>query len=308
MAGSNGEMEGLDGPDAVGSLIRVVPEGRETVLKVARELVGEGDGAKPETTFRVERRVLQPEPPNDPKRQESPRRVHTFFDPVGFAAYLNRYGGKNTVVVADPKAGMVQAVLDEKALDGFEVLSLAPMIHPLLAPWVDLVKGDGAADDDTKDEPTGEPRGRLPLQEFVAFLARNRRIVVRPEGKALALTLSQVRCSTSVTLQRGRGTRSVNGLKVASVIQGEKSGEELVDLPDEIVTLAPLFVGRLAREIAWDLTLLPVAAGTEIIAELSSADLAAALVEEFEQIVEAIDNKDWTVGLGRVRHAPWAYL
>lgn len=297
------------GPDAVESLIRVVPEGRETVLKVVREIVGEGEGAKPETTLRVERRLLQPEQPKDPKRQESPRRQHGFFDPKGFTDYLARYGGKDTVVLADPKHGVAQAVLDNRAEKGFEMVSLVPQVHPLLAPWVDLVEGDAKPDEDVDDgDARAEPRGRLPLQAFTDFLVRNRRIVIRPEGKALAITLSQVRCATEVTLQRGRGARSVNGLKVASVIQAERTGEALVDLPDEIVTCAPLYVGRPAREIAWDLTLSAAAGGTEIVAELTSADLAAARVEEFEEIIQAIRRDEWTVGLGCIHHAPWAYL
>jgi len=286
------EVQDLVGPDALAVLIREAPEGMETAFHVLNQMTGEGKDAVPQSVLKIERRTLQAEQPKPPIRRESPPRAHVFRDAQGFSDYLDQYGGEHTVVLADPASGMISAILDERAATGTETISLSPMIHPTLRPWVDLMAA-----------------GPTALEEFVLFLARNRRAVVKPDGKVLALTLSQVRCATTVTLQRGRGAKSVNGLKIATDIQGEK-GEELTDLPDVLTLDLPIFVDSAPRKIEFDLTLQATPDGQKIAATLTSADLDAMIVAEFQSMVDTIrgDGDERVVGLGRPAYAEWKYL
>lgn len=272
----------------VAALVRSVPPEAETVFDLAKMLDKDGT---PRQVLEVRRRELQPEPLQPPVRRESPRRAHVFASLAGFGTYLERYGGENTVVLADIEKREVYAVLDERANKGFEVVVLRPILHPALAPWVKVLEG--------------KP---LPLEVFCDFLARNRRAVTRPDGKALALTLSQVRCSTQITLQRGRGAHSINGLKLTATIQGERQGEELVALPDVLTLQTPVFVDSSPRTLECDLTLSAMESGTVIVATLTSADLDAALVEEFEFLVASLSHTKGIVGLGRPVHGEWNYL
>lgn len=278
--------------EQVKSLLRNLGLHEETVLDVIRETTTDAEGkAIPRMRLEVLRRDIQPEDQRPPVRAESPRRCHEFNDFEGFAAYLKKYGGENTVVLANAVTQVVSAVLDEKAAKGFEVVTLRPQLHPLLVPW------------------SGIFGKKIPMAALVEFLLTWRRSVAIPGGKELAMMLSQVRAATRITLQQGRGNHSINGLKVETDIMGEK-GQDLTDLPDMIELLVPVYVGTSEQSIEVDLTLsAPPSQPEGIIALLTSADFETAKVTAFEEMVQKLRScETYTVGLGSPAHRPWEYL
>ena len=88
-------MASVDGSDGKGkntlaNLLREVVEGHETAFHVTDKLVKNEDGmGVEERRLVIERRQLQPEPPPEPIRQETPPRAHTFYDPVQFTRYVS---------------------------------------------------------------------------------------------------------------------------------------------------------------------------------------------------------------------------
>jgi len=262
------------------------------VLDVIRDVTTDAEGNElPRMRLEVVRKDVQPEDRRPPVRAESPRRCHEFNDFDGFAAYLKKYGGENTVVLANAVTQVVSAVLDETAGKGFEVVTLRPQLHPLLVPWAATF---------------GK---KIPLSALVEFLLTWRRSVAIPSGKELAMMLSQVRAATRITLQQGRGNHSINGLKVETDIMGEK-GQDLTDLPDMIELLVPVYVGTSEQSIEVDLTLsAPPGQPEGIIALLTSADFETAKVAAFEEMVAKLrEEKTFTVGLGSPAHKSWDYL
>lgn len=270
----------------VANFLDRVTKDERTTLKVLEKVDG-----MPGKLFSVEQRSLQPEAPAAPLRVESPKRMHIFYQVDGFRDYLLKYGSdKNVVVFADPQAGGMVAVLDESAKTGFELIRFTPQVHPLFVPWLKFIGM------------------RVKLESFVQHLLQNRRCV--QDGPELAIAFSQVKASTSVELQRGRGKSSLNGLLVATTIQGVAKNE-IVELPDELRITLPLYVGTKPREFILDLTLETVNDGKEVTAALSSVDLDEARVQAFEDFfaaLGALKEKGATLTMGAPLHEEWEYL
>jgi hypothetical protein len=268
----------------VKDLLGDVRIGEATVLDIA--------GPPEARKLTVEMRKLLPEEPRPPKRIESPARVHEFLAAKSLAAYLARYGSKNTVVYADPANEVVYAVLDERADEGFEVVTMRPQKHPLWAPWADLADR------------------HLEITDFAAFVSQNRRTVVAPDARDLVLTLSQVRAAVSIEIQKGRGKNAVNGLVVTTEIKGQRQADE-VELPEMIKLHVPLYVQTEAKDVELDLC---IEAGTdgEVSVVVTSGTIAEARVLAFEEMVAEIqaglDGIGATLTFGRPQHRAWAYL
>lgn len=262
----------------VSTSIRLVKEFDENIGQIARLV--------------VEQRRLNPEEPRPPVRSESKPIAHLFYDVSSFIAYLSKYGGSNTVVFANPDNGSMQAVMDEKAKSGFEIITCKPMLHPLWRPWEELVSNDKS----------------VSLDEFVSFLLQHRRVV--KNGRELALELGQITATTTVELHRGRGKSAVNGLIVKTKIQGQEA-TNLVELPDSITLECPIFVNTKVQVITIDLTIDVVESGQRVVVALSSGDLAAAKVSAIESMfaaMTALTEKGMTVSLGAPVYGQWEYL
>lgn len=263
-----------------------------TNVRVGEQTVFDVAGGPEARKLTVELRKLHPEEARPPKRAESPAKKHEFFAAASLAAYLAKYGSEHTVVFADPNAEMIHAVLDERAKDGFEVLTMRPALHPLWKPWAEVAGR------------------RVPLRDFAQFVAQNRRVIVQPDGKSLTLMLSQVRASVSVEVQHGRGKEAVNGLMIKTKIQGVEK-QDSVEIPDEITIDVPLYVDTENRPIELDLCLEADRDG-EVSVLVSAGTVAEARVAAFEDMVEVIRagiaDKGATVTFGRPQHGPWAYL
>lgn len=265
-------------------LLKTLPEGQQTVLDIA--------GSGPARTVELKVRKLLPEEPRAPKRSESPPRGHVFLSAESLAAYLQRYGSATTVVYADPQQELISVVLDEKSAVGFEIVTMAPQIHPLWKPWAELA---------------GRP---LKVSDFARFVAQNRRSIVVPEGRDLSLMLSQVRATVTVEIQTGRGKEAINGLVVSTLIKGEPHRTE-VDLPDSITVRSPLYVQTDPKDIELDLCVEATPAG-DVVVIVTAGSVAEARVAAFSEMVETIrrgiESLGATLTFGRPAHSSWDYL
>ena len=273
-------------------IIRKNPTGQETILDIAREALPDGKEA---VRLSIENRQLNPEAPPAPIRAASPRRAHTLFDGPGLVAYLAKYKTDNTVVLIDPITRQITAILDEKAPDGFEALTVKPQFHPSFIPWFELLT-----------------QRTVPVLKFAAFVLTHRRTISEPDGRELALTFSQIRSATKIEVQRGCGAKALNGIMVQSEIQGS-STDELVDLPEELTIETPILLSGDPAEITIDLTLAAGAPDAETVTKVNmtvtSPNLEETIVAEFEKIAAAVRGiAGVTVALGRDEYDPWDYI
>jgi hypothetical protein len=287
--------------DKISEFLRNVLKGEENVIDVIAEVLGDApgepdSGPKRAVTVALQNRVLQPEPIRAPERMESPPRAHEFHDVHGFCEYIQRYGGKGTVILGNADNGQVLAVLDENAGHGRERINLRPIDHPLLSPWIVLVGSE------------------IPVREFAEFIILNRRVIIQPEAKPLALLLSQIRLSKEIEVQAGRGATAVNGIMIKSKIQGVDDSR-LVDLPDSIAIEVPVFFGMEPTDIEFDLLI--CSEETDVTVKMVSSDLEAKRIEAFQAMIGQIESAfpvetdvagGPIIGLGDVNYTEWAYL
>lgn len=282
--------------DKILAMLTTPREGIQTAFELAEALDGNGQ------RLVIERRKLQAEQPTEAPRAESQARAHTFYAATGFIAYLKRFGSQATVVYADPESRCVEAVLDETAEKGREVVVLRPQTHPRWAPWRALL---------------GQ---RVNLDTFRELVTQNRKTIVEPDGRALIFTLRQIRMSTEVQLQSGvvkGGAAAVNGLMIRTTITGGGKESDVVELPESIKVRTPVLVDEPEQEVEMDLILGGKRDGTEVYAQLSSADLREAEIAAFDLLVEKLraelvdDEKKglgFTVTHGTVSQTRWDRL
>jgi len=275
-----------NGTEIINDILGDVKLGKQTLVEVSQEMVGEAKSIK----FAIENRQVQPEQPELPPKMESPKRAHIFHDADGFAAYLAKYKTENTVVMVDVSEQVVYAIIDEVAKEGFEVVTMQPVVHPVFEPWQEILEESAFRN----------------IRKFVNFLSENRRSIAEPNGKQLVRMLGQVQVSRKTTLQRGFGTHSVNGIICEMDIMGEQKNEQL-ELPEIITIEAPLYLATDPVQLEVDLTI--DANDSEVFVKCSSADLMQKRIESFEAMLEkvkAID--DVVVTLGTPTHNDWKYL
>ena len=274
--------------NAIADFLRHVQRGEENALEVAREALPDGKGER--LTVALQNRTLQPEQPLDPKRQQSPRRTHVFHGPEPFVAYIDREGSDRTVVLADAPGRQIQAVLDDRATGGFEVVTCAPPLHPLFDPWAAIF-------------------GRhVPLGAFAEFIIERRSTVTDPDPRNLAMTFRQVTVAESSTMHRGQGAKSINGLVISRTIKGVKE-DQTVELPDRIVITVPLLTcSEHARSLEVDLTVGMTQGEVYCIPTCAAAEVE--LLEEFASLVAALkfDRPETVVGSGQLAYTDWEYL
>lgn len=291
---------GEQGKDnTLATLLRAAPEGQETLIEVAQEMLlnvkGEATGEK-KITVALQRRKMNEEAPAEPVRAPSPKRRHCFFDIDGFGDYLKRFGGEDTLVLSNPEASMMTVVLDERATDGYELIAFKPQIHPVFRPWENLLN-------------VGKP---VPIREFVDFISNNRRIIANPNGRDLLMSLMQVRMSREVELHQGEGSKSLNGILVRTNVTGGGTGgsqTSYVDLPETITIKTPIYLGTGITELEIDL----IVGGNEqtgVVVRVSAGDLLQKRVEQFELMFNTLRGllPKVTLGSGDVNHMAWEYL
>ena len=270
-------------------------EGMETTFSLVRALE---EGQVP--TLKIERRLLNPETPEELPREESRRRQHTFYAASGFIDYLRKFGSSNTVLFADAEARRVEAVLDELAPRGREVVCLSPQIHPRWEPWREML-----------DQ-------KIDLDGLRDLITGNRRSIVEPEGRHLIFMLRQIRMSTDVQLQSGvikGGAAAVNGLIIRTKVTSGGDEADTLELPKTIKVRTPVLVDEPEQDVEMDLILSGSRDGTQVRAQLGSADLREAEISAFDGLVKRLRDElgsdeegRFTVTHGRVDEGAWARL
>lgn len=283
---SDSSMQTLDSV-SVESLIRVVPEGQETVFDLL------GEGGQSVKTIEVRRRQLQPESPlptREPLIARAEARDHLFHDLATFAAYIKREAEmaeslENAIVLADVEAREIVCVVDESSESDREQFAFVATEHPLFKPWSAILN---------------KP---IPALEFALHCQRLRRTIVEPDGRELALLFSQIRMAKSITVAQGVGKKAINGVMVELDIAGTKQGQ-LVELPDSITIETPLFIG--SEAIAIEIDLLVAEKNDSVLVYATAPDVEAKQIEAFESIVGQIrEQSGLLVGLGHVQHRDW---
>lgn len=280
MVSSDLNQEPMDG---FGEMIRKVAEGQETAFNLVTDLDG---GRK----LVVERRKLMPELPQQlpvPDVARAKARSHVFYDVGAFGLYLNRCGTiDQTLILADVAKQTIVAVLDESAETDRETVSLKTVQHPLFTPWANLLNK------------------AIKVVEFSLFIMQNRRAVLVPDGRELAMVFQQIKMSKAVTVQTGIGKKALNGVMVDMEIAGEKRGS-LVELPDSIEILVPLFVGTKPQRVIIDL-LVTANSTDEVVVYCTASDVEAAKIIAFEEMIDDIRNDtSMLIGFGEVSHREW---
>lgn len=269
------------------NLREVAPES-ENVLSVLRELTN--DGKKENVTLAMQNRKLLPEKPREPEKARSPKRCHVIHNVKGFVAYLQAYASEDLVIFADVPNLRCVAILDEKADEGFEGIELVPQIHPLFKPWYKAIREE-----------------ELDLQQFLSLVMKNRRAITAPDGRALVMELSQVTSSTEVTVHRGKGANSLNGILFKTKIEGNKHIDGKAELPEMIRIEVPIFMDTLPVMMELDLLLSTNPKDHEIYVEIVCADLAEAMVKSWEEIIATCSQTigKGLVAMGRAMHEKW---
>lgn len=277
-------------PTTLADLLSTVIPGQVTALTLAKS---EKDGVK----VSVEQRNLQPEPPLKPLRAETQARAHVFLTPESLGDYLAAHGTPKTAIYADPVRKRIDAVVDETAKDGTEILAMMPETHPTAKPWKDLI--------DRKD---------IDLDDFVDMLLLNRRAIVAPEPREMILTLSQLKATKKVEIFRGRGAKSLNGVMVEFNVQGTKGQTELIDIPESIRICVPVYHGSKPQDIDIDLSVDASGEGDRLhlVIHIASPGWRDAELAAFGSMLKTVQEKGGkhaTLGLiGSPLYKDWAYL
>lgn len=263
--------------------LRNIEEGRETVMDVIREV---GEDGQPITRVMFGKRALQPEPKLESAVAMAKARDHEFHSIKAFSEYLGRECSSiDSVILADVFADRMTAVLDEDIETDRECVSFLASVHPLFAPWKDLI---GKA---------------IPVLQFALFVMQNRSAISEPDGRELAMIFSQIKSAKTVTKQSGIGAKSLNGVMVETMISGKKHDTE-VELPESITIVAPLYLDTDPVEITLDLLVTDTERG--IVVFVTAPKLAEAEFAAFSQFVDLVKNDTGLlVGFGRVQERPW---
>jgi hypothetical protein len=266
--------------DALNGFLERCEEGRPTTIELARNL----------TDGKEHVNITLRQTTEKPVRMESPAKAHAFWSIEGFVAYLEKYAAaSNLVVLGDPNTGQIQAVLDERKGDGFEVVIFEPLMHPFWKPW---------------QESLGK---KIEIREFAKFIVEQKHIIVNPDARQLAAIFKQVRLSKNVTIDNGIGDGAINGVVVESKIAGQHPSMPL-SLPEQIVIHCPMFMEQEAMDITIDLIL--DGTGNSVVVEPKSSDAEAKRIEAIEAMLHQVHETltEATATLGKVKHESWKYV
>jgi hypothetical protein len=266
----------------VGTIIREIPPGQETILDLLDE------GGESVRRIEVSHRQLQPEPPVQLAEAAIARakaRNHVFHDIESFTKYLGReeYSGES-LALADVYSRKIVCVLSEADPEDRETVAFVATDHPLFKPWQGILNK------------------AIDATEFAVFCQKYRRTIKRPDGRELALLFSQIRMAKTVTVAQGVGKKSLNGVMIEVDIGGNKQGH-VVDLPESITVECPLFIGSESLEI--DIDLLVDEKQDRVIVYATAPDIEAKQVEAFESLVQVVSQSGVLVGLGVIQHREW---
>jgi len=268
----------------VATLLREVIDGGETIFDFK-----EVDGVR---RIEVARQML----PSVIQTEEIPiaradARAHEFHDIESFADYCNRNcNATQSIALADCEEMQIQTVLDESIERGRETISFHAKTHPLFKCWNDLIHS-----------------GAVSVQDFAKFVQQNRRTIAAPDGRECAMMFSQIKLSKTITVQRGTGRKSLNGVMIQTEIAGQKQDMQ-VDLPEELELCVPVFIGTDPVRIVIDV-MVTERRESEVVVIVTCADLQAIKIAAFESFVATFRSRSKTlIGLGRIESTEWEHV
>ncbi len=249
----------------VKGILEAISEDR-TTIDVAKALLEDG---KERVSLVVRQEPVVRE------RLESGPRAHRIDTWMGVVAYVEKYHTENTVIFADARAERALVVIDERAATGVETLTFQPQVDAEFTPWADLIAV-----------------GEIAAPDLATFIRANRRTIVDPDGKELALLFSQMRTATAIRLDQGRGGKSVNGVVVETKIQGQKKSE-LVDIPETVKVRCPIFFDEEPVDLEVDLDAYTQGQPgmTQILVRVSAPGYVKARQQGFDAIITAISEE-----------------
>lgn len=254
-----------------------------TILDVAKDAAG--------TKLMWGRKELPPDPP---QRAESPPPAHVFAEVGALVSYLRTYatsalGQSRVVALADVPNEVIRATIDETQTTGRVSVEFRPQAHPLLQPWLGIL-------------------GRkLEVADFARFVMQRRRSIVSPDGRELALILSQITAQSTFTLHAGTGKDCLNGLLVHTRINGNDKTLPM-ELPETIALEVPIYLGLKSQRIELDL-LVSTDGPDTVVVVVTAADLAEKRLASFLEMLDVISESiEGVVGLGTLKYGQWDYL
>lgn len=278
------------GNDIINDIFAAVKKGQENIVEVARQITDGNESIK----FSVSNKAVLPEIAQVPPRMESPKRAHNFTCAGGLMKYLEKYKTEDTVIFIDAGNFKAAVVINEKSADGFEVFLMTPQTHNLIVPWFGLVNS---------------PRP-VSLLDFSDFLLTNRKVIVSTGcglcSRELAVAMSQVKFSKKTDIQIGRGKNSINSVSVQTTIGAEKK-TDIIDLPDEIIIKAPIFINTEPVEVTIDCVYDVV--DEHPVVKCKSADMLERMVNVFDSMMAPLSElKGVTVVSGYPKWTEWSYV
>lgn len=275
----------------IADVLRKVEPGKESIVDLARKILPDGKE-------RIELALRQK--PVEPVRAQSPRRWHIVHNTDILLDYVDKYGGDDTVILADPEASIITATLDERAPEGFEVITFCPLTHPLLKPWVELMEDEV------------DRRGSAP-KTIADFVLSHKRQVIAPDVQGLVMLMCQIRVSKDIKVDIGTANGARNGLVCTTRFQGVEH-DTPVELPECITIRCPIYYDRPERDIMIDLTPRIGDGGDSCYVLVTSSDLETQKIAEMSEIIaelrKNLEDRDVAIviGLGRVNHIDWDYV
>ena len=273
----------MEAQDSIKAFLSEVQMLGSNAITVSKELLPDG---KEGVTLDLRRSKVMPE------RMESPPRAHVFYDVESFVLFVKKNKTKNTLVAADVIAGVIEAVLDDKAEKGFEDVCLRPALFPAF----ELLSG---------------MIGRqLDITEFAKQVMRNRSVLgdEPDQGRQYALLMQQVTVASSIKACVGSGRKSVNGVMCTTEVKGG-SGEDLVELPDALIVNVPLYVNRPSLRFLIDITVMASSRG-EVAVRTDAPELKVLQYQEIKEMADEVGHAikdEVTVVVGHLDTGSWSY-
>lgn len=274
----------MDDQNVVADFLKNVGHLENNALTVSSTLLANGNK---EVKLDLARSKLMPE------KMASPRRCHRFYDVHGFSLYVAANKSDATVVLADVTNEKIEAVLDDKAKKGFEVIELVPAIFPAFKMLTQMLNR------------------QLPIQDFARLAMRNRRVLgdTEQEGKQFAMLMQQLTVATKIKACVGVGKKTVNGVMCTTEVKAGAGDENLIELPDTVSANVALYVNRPEQKFDIDLTVLATTHGeVDIVAD--GPELEVLKYQELQQMVKEVGvvlGEKAQVSIGRLSTGEWRY-
>lgn len=270
--------------DEIAEFLSKVVRGNNNAITIAKEMK---DGVNTITVNMKQAKLM-------PKRMESPARSHHFHAVAGFIEYVKAEKTERTLVLADINEPCVYAILDDRAMYGFERVDLKPALDPRFAM---LARTLLCEDDQPYD-----------IADFALAVMRNRNVLAGSvaEAQQLAILMQQITVSSEITACSGSGGIGFNGIMCKTSVKAG-TGETKANLPTTIAVKLPIYLNTQAVEFDLDITVSASRDGAAMVS-VDAPELELRKFEVFEDILKQIKVTDGiVVAYGTPGVSGWEY-